>query len=176
MFRRLPSGLAAATGALLTSQIPAFHDQYVQSLGGRLDQARLHAGRIAEAARNSGLDLAGYLARLAENADPVARTQAEVAAAALADVERLSAAYAALTATGPGLGPLVLLRHLDAAVAGATAARFAPAAPLTGEGLVYAALGALAGFFVYWALRRLWAARRRILPPAGTEGETTRHV
>ena len=96
--------------------------------------------------------------------------------AALADAERLSAAYAVLTATGSGLGPLVLLRHLDTAVAKATAARFAPAAPLTGEGLVYAALGALAGFFVYCAIRRIWATRHRILPRAGTKGETTRNV
>ena len=35
------------------------------------------------------------------------------------------------------------MRHLDGSVAMATAERFAPAAPLTLEGLIYAALGAL---------------------------------
>ena len=69
-----------------------------------------------------------------------------------------------------------MVRHLDAAVARATAARFAPAAPLTGEGLVYAALGALAGFFVCWAVRRIWTALRRVRAPAETEKEATRHV
>jgi hypothetical protein len=66
-----------------------------------------------------------------------------VTAAALADAERLSAAYGVLANAGPGVKPFVLMRHLDSNVAVATAERFAPAAPLTLEGLIYAALGAL---------------------------------
>jgi hypothetical protein len=158
---RLPSLLSAAAGALLVSQAPAFVDHYLQSLGGRLDQARLHAARIAEAARESGLALDAYLARLAGNEDTAVRAQARVAAAALEDAETLSAAYSALTAGAPGLRPLLLVPHLDGAVAQATAARFSPALPLSVAGLAYAALGGLAGFLVYAAVRRLWRAGRR---------------
>ena len=162
MFLRLPSLLSGGVGTLLLSQVPAFADHYLQSLGGRLDQARLHAARIVEAARDSGLELDAYLARLATDADPAVRAQAGVAAAALEDAERLGAAYSALTAGAPGLRPLLLVQHLDAAVAWATAARFSPGLPLSGEGLVYAVLGGLAGFLFCAAVRRLWRARPKV--------------
>jgi hypothetical protein len=158
---RLPSLFSAGAGALLVSQAPAFADHYLQSLGGRLDQARLHAARIVAAARDSGLAPDAYLARLAGNEDAAVRAQAGVAAAALEDAEQLGAAYSALTAGAPGLRPLLLVQHLDGAVARATAARFSPALPLSAEGLIYAALGGLAGFLIYAAVRRMWRMRAR---------------
>lgn len=144
-FRRLPQGLAAALGGLVSSQFPAFFDQYLQSLGGRLDQARIHAARIAETARDQGLALDAYIRRFADNADPVVRSQAEVMASALADEARLSHAYQVLSQASVATRPFVLLRYIDADVAAATADRFMPAAPLGLEGLMYAGLGALLG-------------------------------
>lgn len=145
VFRRLPQVLCAALGGLLTSQFPAFFDQYVQSLGGRLDQARIHAARIAEVASEQGLSLEAYIRRFADNIDPVVRSQADVMASTLADEARLSTAFAVLTQAPAGLRPFVLLRHLDLDVAAATADRFTPAVPLGLEGLVYAVIGILLG-------------------------------
>lgn len=144
-FRRLPQGLCAALGGLAASQFPAFFDQYVQSLGGRLDLARIHAARIAEAARNQGLSLEAYIHRFAENADSVVRSQAEVMASTLADEARLGSAFAVLSRAPAGARPFVLLRHFDADIAAATADRFTPAAPLGLEGVIYALIGALLG-------------------------------
>lgn len=160
-FRRLPQGLAAVLGGLLTSQFPAFYDQYVQSLGGRLDQARIHAARIAEVARDQGLSLEAYILRFADNADPVVRSQAEVMASTIADEARLSAAFAVLTQAPSGLRPLVLLRHLDLDVAAATADRFTPAAPLGLEGLLYLVVGALVGLAALAGGRALARHARR---------------
>jgi phage tail tape-measure protein len=162
-FRRLPQGLSAALGGLAASQFPAFFDQYLQSLGGRLDQARVHAQRIAETARDQGLSLEAYLRRFADNADPVVQSQAEVMASALADEARLSTAFATLSQAPAGFRPLVLLRHLDADIAAATAERFMPAAPLGLEGLVYAGIGALLGLAALAGGRRLaQQARHRL--------------
>lgn len=147
--RRACLALLAIGGAALGSQVPAFSDQYLQSLGGRLDQARLHARRITETARDQGLTVAAYKARFAASADPVVRAQARVIAAALEDAKRLAAAYKRLVEASPGLRPLLLLGRLDRQVAAATARRFTPAAPLSFDGLLFAALGAvlaLAGF------------------------------
>lgn len=163
VFRRLPLILAAALGGLLTSQFPAFFDQYVQSLGGRLDQARIHAARIVEVARDQSLDVETYIRRFADNADPVVRSQAEVMASTLADESRLSTAYAVLTQAPAGLRPIVLLRHLDLDVAAATADRFTPAAPLGPEGLLYLGIGALLGLAALAGGRTLVRhARRRL--------------
>ena len=123
-------------GGLATSQFPAFFDQYVQSLGGRLDQARVHAARIAETARDQGLSLEAYIRRFADNADPAVQAQAEVMASALADEARLSTAFTTLSQASAGVRPFMLLRHLDADIAAATAERFMPAVPLGLEGLV----------------------------------------
>ena len=168
--RRLPQALSAAFGGLLASQFPAFFDQYLQSLGGRLDQARIHAQRIAETARDQGLSLEAYLRRFADNADPVVQSQAEVMASALADEARLSQAYAVLTQASAGLRPVVLLRHLDADVAAATAERFVPAAPLGLEGLVYLGLGALLGLVALQGGRKLTHRARHRFGRQPSEG------
>lgn len=157
-FRRLPQILSGLLGAGLFSQFPAFYDQYVQSLGGRLDQARLHAARIAAAAREQGLSVDAYLRHFAENSDTAVRPQAEVMAAALADTERLGTALQVLTHAHLGARPLALLRHMDPDVAAATAERFAPAAPLGLEGVIYAGLGALLALALFQGGRSL--ARR----------------
>lgn len=163
VIRRLPPILAAALGGLLISQFPAYFDQYVQSLGGRLDQARIHAARIAEVARDQGLGVEAYIQRFADNADPVVRSQAEVMASTLADESRLSAAYAVLTQAPAGLRPVVFLRHLDLDIAAATADRFTPAAPLGLEGLLYLGLGALLGLAALAGGRGLARRTRRRL-------------
>ncbi|HEX9769447.1 MAG TPA: DUF2937 family protein [Kiloniellales bacterium] len=175
-FRRLPQGLCAALGGLVASQFPAFFDQYLQSLGGRLDLARIHAARIAEAARGQGLSLEAYIRRFAENADSVVRSQAEVMASTLVDEARLSTAFAVLTRAPAGARPFVLLRHFDLDIAAATADRFTPAAPLGPEGLLYALIGALLGLAALAGGRALARrARRRLaqrpeqLGPGGPE-------
>ena len=165
--RRLPQGLAAALGGVVTSQFPAFFDQYLQSLGGRLDQARVHAARIAETARDQGLSLEVYIRRFADNADPVVRTQADVMASTLADEARLSQAFQALSQASVATRPFALLRHLDADVAAATAERFTPAAPLGLEGLLYAGVGALLGLAALAGGRSLAREARRRLDQRG---------
>jgi len=173
-FRRLPQGLSAALGGLVTSQFPAFFDQYLQSLGGRLDQARIHAARIVETAHDQGLSLEAYIRRFADNADPVVQTQADVMASALADEARLSTAFQVLSQASVGTRPFVLLRHLDADIAAATADRFMPAAPLGPEGLLYAGIGALLGLGALAGGRSLARRARRRLDhrqdPVNSEG------
>ena len=63
---RLPSLLSAFVGAGLLAQFPAFFQQYLQSLGGRLDQAELQEARVLAAAERHGLTVEGYLTRFAE--------------------------------------------------------------------------------------------------------------
>ncbi len=174
--RRLPQIISGLLGAGLCSQFPAFYDQYIQSLGGRLDQARVHASRITAAAHEQGLSAANYLSHFSESGDPAVRAQAEVMAAALADPERLETALRILTQAGLSARPFALLRHLDPAVAAATAERFAPALPLGLEGAIYAVLGALLALGALQGGRGL--ARRmkqRATPrPGAAGGDKTR--
>lgn len=163
MLQRLADGVFAIVGAACLSQFPEFFRQYLQRLGGRFDQAAVQEGRIAAAARDHGLTLTDYAHRLLDNADPVARSEGLNVFAALADAERLRAAYGALAAANPLERPWLLARYFDADVARATLDQFAPAVPLGAEGLVYAGVGMVLGLAVLAGLQATGrvALRRR---------------
>lgn len=148
MFQRLADGLFAIAGAATLSQFPAFFQQYLQRLGGRLDQASVQAARIAAAARDHGLETTEYVRRLVANADPLVQSQGENVSAALADATRLRETFDALNAATPISRPLELARHFDENLTRATLEQFVPAVPLNPEGLVYAAIGMLIGLMI----------------------------
>ena len=145
VFQRLADGLFAIAGAAGLSQFPEFFQQYLQRLGGRLDQAVVQENRIAGAAREHGLALADYVQRLSSNTDPLVRSEGQNVAAALADADRLRAAHEALTTAAPYERPAALAQYFDENLARATLDQFVPAVPLSIEGLIYAGTGMLIG-------------------------------
>ena len=145
LFGRLPSLLSAFAGAGLLAQFPAFFQQYLQSLGGRLDQAELQEARVLATAEQHGLTVEDYLTRFAETSDPAIQDGGEIAASLLSDAEHLRQALSALSEATALERPFAFAEHLDPAILSATAERFGPALPFSFEGLVYAALGLLLG-------------------------------
>ena len=163
MFRRLLNGLAAVAGATSSSQFPTYYQQYLQRLGGRLDQAQVQVERIETAARENGLTVAQYIERFTVSADPAHRQQALVLSDELADLDRLRQAVDALTQAQPIARPWQFLQHVDVETARTTLSDFALGLPLTTEGLVYAGIGLLVGLLllagVEGALRGLFRRR-----------------
>ena len=157
VFQRLADGIGAVAGAASLSQFPEFYQQYMQRLGGRLDQALVHRERILAAAREHALTAEEYVRRLLDNADPVAKSEGYNAAAALADAERLQTMHAALMHADPLRRPIVMAQYLDPDLAGATFDQFVPAVPLSLEALVYAAIGMVLGVMLIAAAERLTA-------------------
>src|SRR5690606_35291608 len=133
MFRRLADGIVAVAGAAALSQFPAFFQQYLQRLGGRLDQALLQRDRILAAAGEHALSADQDGRHLLGSADAVLRSDGKIAAAALADAERLRLAHDALAAASLLERPVALARRLDPELVRATLDRFVPAVPLTPE-------------------------------------------
>lgn len=153
-------------GAIACAQLPEFMQQYLQRLGGHLDEARRQLENFARVARESGLSLADYIARLSANADaPVAKTGAVIRDLA-ARVDALAAAERALREASAWERPFIFLRHLDRDIAGGTWGVFRPAVPTTWEGLAYAAVGVALSLVIYhgavkWPLARWRAAREK---------------
>ena len=145
MFRRLLNGLAAVAGATSSSQFPTYYQQYLQRLGGRLDQAQVQVERIEAAALENGLTVAQYIERFTVSADPAHRQQAIVLSDELADLDRLRQAVDALTQAQPIARPWQFLQHIDMETARTTLGDFALGLPLTTEGLVYAGIGLVIG-------------------------------
>ncbi len=142
---RIADALAGTAGAALLAQFPAFYQQYVQRLGGRLDQALLAVERLQEAAKEQGLSLSGYVRYFLEANDPVFRREGQNLVATLTEAQDLKEAHTALSEASPLSRPMVFLDHLDPDLVRATFDRYLPALPLDSEGLVYAAIGLVLG-------------------------------
>ncbi|MGB0695869.1 MAG: DUF2937 family protein [Rhodospirillaceae bacterium] len=124
----------ATAGAMSLSQIQTFIAQYVQRLGGHVDEARLAL------ARTEGSDLA---ARVPEEAVNTIRDEAALR------LQTLEADQQAIAEAGPWEAPFVLLQRLDPDIAQGTLTDFSPALPLEPVAASYMAGGLVIGLLVY---------------------------
>lgn len=152
--------LALAIGlmaGLAASQGPEFAQQYRQRLGGAIDELRRVTTRFETDAQASGLSREAAIARLREQAEPVARAQGN----ALEQIgERLSALETqrdAFAEAGPFSRLLVMMHRIDPGLARATYLDFEPAWPATAEGLATGGAGFAAGWLAVWFLTRTMA-------------------
>jgi len=145
---RIADGIAGTAGAASLAQFPAFYQQYLQRLGGRLDQAMLAVGRLEEAAGDQALTLAAYVDRFLTSSDPVFRREGQNLLATLEEARGLQEAHAALAGAGTLERPAALARHFDPDLALSTLESYVPALPIDAEGLIYAAVGMLAGLLL----------------------------
>ncbi len=163
--RRLLDGLdplldrvLCVAGAVLFSQAPEFFQQYLQRLGGHLDEARRQLEQFQQAAAGAGLTVAQLIARTSASADQAVAPLGAAIRRTVTRVDTLQAAHDALLHASAWTRPLVFLSHWDGAIAHATWAVYRPAVPTTLEGLVYALAGMLVFLAAYHGgLRRIWA-------------------
>lgn len=158
-------------GAVLFSQIPEFMQQYVQRLGGHLDEARRQLEQMRSAAVQSGATLDQLIASASANPDPAIARLGQVVRETAHRVDVLAGDSQAIRGASAFTRPFVFLRHLDPAIVRATWAIFRPAVPTTIEGLTYAFAGMVVLLAVYhggvrYPVRRVWRARaaRRAAP------------
>ncbi|MSO71605.1 MAG: DUF2937 family protein [Alphaproteobacteria bacterium] len=145
---RIANGVVAVLGAAAGAQFPAFYAQYLQRLSGRLDQARIEAGRLAHIAEAAGLRVADYIERLLANADLALRAAGGLHKETLNDSNTLGQAQIDLAGALGFARPLAFARHFDLDLALATLHDFQPAMPLTLEAAAFALAGLLlAGMF-----------------------------
>jgi hypothetical protein len=138
-------------GTIAFSQVPEFIQQYLQRLGGHLDEARRQVAQFAQVAEQSGLTLDHLIGQTSANADTAVSKLSGVINAAVARVDTLSAAQTAIEHATLWERPFVFLRHVDPAIAHATWSIFRPAVPTTVEGLIYALAGMIVMLTVYHA-------------------------
>ncbi len=143
MIGRILNGLAAILGAAGFAQFPAFFQQYLQRLGGMLDQARLDVARLLKDAQSQGQTLETYLEELRASGSNAATGTAERELARVDAVGDLETAYNTLTLANPLERPTSFIAHFDPSIAEETMKAFEPAVPVTSEALVYAAVGML---------------------------------
>ena len=145
-------------GAVLFSQVPEFMQQYLQRLGGHLDEARRQLAQFRHAAAQSGLTLDRLISQTAANADPAVAKLSGVMTDTVMRAEHLQAAHDAILGASLWTRPFFFIRYLEADIARGTWNIFQPAVPTTAEGLVYALLGMLVLLSLYhFGVRRPFA-------------------
>src|SRR5580658_9093907 len=98
-------------GAVLFSQIPEFMQQYLQRLGGHLDEARRQLGQLREVAVQSNVTLDQLIANTSANADPAVARLGGVLRETAARVDILTADSLAIQGASLFAKPFVFLRH-----------------------------------------------------------------
>ena len=176
MIVRVLNGLASVLGAGAFAQFPEFYQQYLQRLGGRLDQAKLDMDRLLSDAQTLGRTLEAYLEELLNSGTLAARQAAKRELERVENAGDLEAAYNALSQAGPLERPVVFAQHFDPLLAQETVNIFSPALPVTPEGFVYAGLGMLAALSLMAGGERTTKGvakrlRRRKSAPARAEHE-----
>lgn len=167
LFDSLVDRILCVAGAIAFSQGPEFMQQYLQRLGGHLDEARRQLSTFQKTAGEAGLTLDRFISQTATNTDPAVARLGGVMTDAVERVDSLQAAHDALLHASLWERPFVFLRHIDAGIARATGAVYQPAVPTTLEGLVYALTGMLLLLVLYhFGLKRLLGLFARPRVPA----------
>jgi hypothetical protein len=130
----LIAALFGVCGAAGFSQGQTYIQQYLQRLGGHMDEARRTLQEAGQGSLYADLDEASR------------QTVISATRGRLADIE---SSYRAIHDAGPATQPYEFFRHLDVQIAQAVAGDFQPALPLDRVSLVYAAVGLILGLIVY---------------------------
>ncbi len=126
--------VVVAASGIAASQALAFMAQYVQRLGGALDEAKLVLGNV-----QNGL-------RYRLMSDTVRK---ELEADASRRVNELQNAYHAIADASFFTKPFQMLRHADPTMVAGTWRDFTPMLPANADGMAYVIAGMILGFVAY---------------------------
>ncbi len=142
--------LELAVGALCAialSQFPAFHQQYLQRLGGHVDELTIQVEAIDGRAAALGMSRYDYIRALLDNPEAPARSEGENLADLVGRQVSLSQSLERLsTMSMLYVGP-ALVFEVEPQVAAATFRDFRPSVPLTPVGAGYTLFGFFLGYF-----------------------------
>ncbi|MBU2982893.1 DUF2937 family protein [Lentibacter algarum] len=141
-------GLAGAAGL---SQFPEFSQQYMQRLGGAVDELSRFVAEFDADADALGLSREAALVDLAKGGD-MGAARADTVVGTIERHARLSDDLAALQGAGPFTRAYEMRRFTDREISSRALEAFKPALPLSFEGGVFAGAGFLAGFGSLWLL------------------------
>jgi hypothetical protein len=155
MFLRALTLAGGLTGAAGLSQFPEFSQQYMQRLGGKVEELTRFVEEFDADAQAVGLSRDQALIDLAKGGD-IGAERAETMASTIERQIRLSAALDELRGAGPFTRAYHASAFTDSELARGTLNDFKPALPLSFEGLVFAGFGFLAGIGIFSLLPWLW--------------------
>lgn len=153
--------LFAFTGALLFSQIPSFMLQYQQQLAGHVNELNLQISLLRQIADKSGKSLDEYIKKFIDHSDSDFSRQGEYLQELVTRYVDLSSSYVQLKEADVWHRPFIFIRNLYSDIAWKTYDNYDFAIVFSLEGFIYAAIGFLFGFCVFFLIKSLF---RSLLP------------
>ena len=150
--------LCAVIGAVTLSQFPQFFGQYMQRLGGHLDEAKRTFELYENTAADLNLTLEAYIQEHLDSASNVFVSAGQVIQALVERYRELQMSYMALQDTTIYNRWFVFLREADWAIVANTWHNFVPGVPTTFEGLTYAMVGLLIGWGAFTLFKMIISA------------------
>lgn len=141
--------ILCVVGAVLLSQGPEFMQQYLQRLGGHLNESQRQLVAFHDAATKAGQPFDKFVEQTKTSPDAGVSQLGKVMERAAERTTSLQIAHDSLQAATPWARPFVFLRHLDYEIGRATWAAYKPAVPVTLEGMLYALSGMLLFLLLY---------------------------
>jgi len=140
-------------GAIALSQFPQFVAQYMQRLGGHLDEAKHTLEQYKAEAEILDMTLQEYVREHLEAGSDVFRATGEIIQNLIERVQYLEQSLLALQDASIYNRWFIFIREADWHIAANTWDNFVPGVPTTFEGLLYALVGLLLGWGVYTLLK-----------------------
>lgn len=150
----------AIVGSISLAQFPQFYSQYLQRLGGHLDEARRIVADYSKAAASFNLSLHDYIGIHQTASDPVLQSTGTIIDNSLARLAYLEKSFQALENSTILNRWWLFLTNLDPAILRQTCSQYTPGLPLTIESLCYALAGLLITCGIYqgikWIIKNLF--------------------
>ncbi|HPC42833.1 MAG TPA: DUF2937 family protein [Spirochaetota bacterium] len=147
--------ICAVLGALVFAQFPQYLAQYIQRLGGHVDEAARNMEKYREIAKDVGKSLYQYSQHLLNSKDPAVFKTGQKIAGDLERYNQLADALKELQNAPAYKKFFIFVRHVDFDIARGAWESFTPGLPVTLEGAAYAAVGIVVGMILYFCLSRL---------------------
>ncbi len=144
--------VCAVLGAIGLSQFPQFFGQYMQRLGGHLNEARRIFEQYQKAAADVDLSLEDYVQEHLNATSDVFVSSGRAIEDLVNRYHELEQSYLALADSNIYNRWFIFIKEVDWEIAAGTWNNFVPGVPTTIEGLLYAITGLLAGWGIYAAL------------------------
>ena len=156
MFARALALTAGLTSAAGVSQFPEYSQQYVQRLGGAVDELSRFMDEVDEDAASLDLSREAALVDLAQGGQ-MGAARADTMVSTIERHARLSNDLEEMQGLGPFSRARYAARFTDSELAGRVWENYKPAMPVTFEGAIFALIGFLSGLALFSAL--IWLLR-----------------
>jgi hypothetical protein len=145
--------IVAITGAFMFAQIPQFIAQYLQRLGGHVDELTRIVGQYTQAATETGKTLEQFVATHLTSTVVDFVNTGKIMEENISRLKVLTRALEELNAANTYTKFIIFLKDLDAGIVKNTFHNFTPGVPVTLETIVYALIGLMVGMLIYHAIK-----------------------